>query len=80
MGMEIMKALTMDPLGKEIFEKFVKVTSVAYANNFDFVCKFMQIASAQWTYPYNLPIHTNNNKSTHFFQSTRLSSAALISP
>lgn len=44
---DIMQAITMDPYGKELFEKFTKTTALAYQNHFDFVCKFAQVASAQ---------------------------------
>ncbi len=44
---DIMQGITIDPTGKEVFEKFVKTTSLMYQTHFDFCCKFAQIASAQ---------------------------------
>jgi len=44
---EIMQALTLDPLGREVFEKFVGSYAKLYQVHFDFACKFAQIASAQ---------------------------------
>jgi hypothetical protein len=44
---EIMPALALDPIGKETFDRFVKTTSHVYQSHWDFLCKFMQIATAQ---------------------------------
>lgn len=44
---DIMQAITLDPVGKEVFEKFVKTTCLMYQTHWDFVTKFAQIASAQ---------------------------------
>ena len=44
---DVMQALTLDPAGKEVFEKFVKTTSLMYQTHYDFCCKFAQVASAQ---------------------------------
>jgi PAS domain S-box-containing protein len=45
--MQVMQAITIDPKGKEFFEKWVKTTAVIYQMHFDFVCKFGIVASAQ---------------------------------
>ena len=46
-GPEIMQAMAMDPLGVEMFTRFVKTTTHLYQYHFDFLCKFAQIAMAQ---------------------------------
>jgi hypothetical protein len=46
MPKDVMQALVVDPLGKEVFGKFCHTTSSLYQNHFDFLCKFAQIANA----------------------------------
>ena len=59
MPKDIMQAITLDPVGKEVFERFVKTTSVMYQMHFDFACKFAQIASAQvCTHTTHTPFYT----------------------
>jgi hypothetical protein len=66
---DVMQAITMDPQGREIFEKFVKNTSVAYQNHFDFICKFVQVASAQGQEQLRLirKFHMKRNKNSLFY-------------
>jgi hypothetical protein len=44
---DVMQAILLDPLGKEMLGHFIKSTSILYQNHYDFLCKFMLIASAQ---------------------------------
>ena len=44
---DVMQAITLDPVGTEVFDKFVKTTCLMYQTHWDFVTKFAQIASAQ---------------------------------
>jgi PAS domain S-box-containing protein len=45
--LDAMKALFMDPLGKDALFSFIKTTSVVYQHHFDFLTKFIQIATSQ---------------------------------
>ncbi|KAJ1428242.1 hypothetical protein B484DRAFT_396918, partial [Ochromonadaceae sp. CCMP2298] len=44
---DVMQFILLDPLGKEMLGHFIKSTSVIYFHHFEFLCKFMLIASAQ---------------------------------
>eukprot|EP01039_Chlorochromonas_danica_P005281 gene5280-5816_t len=66
---DVMQAISLDPLGREYFEKFVKTTSLAYQNHFEFVCKFIQVASAQGQDQIHLirKFHMKRNKNCMFY-------------
>jgi len=44
---EAMQSILLDPIGREMFGHFVKTSSILVQNHFEFLSKFMQIASAQ---------------------------------
>jgi hypothetical protein len=44
---DIIQALALDPIGKEFFGRFTKGTASVYHHQWDFLCKYMEIAKAQ---------------------------------
>jgi len=44
---DIVKAMSADPIGREYFAKFCKTTCQLYQYNWDFLCRYMEIVSAQ---------------------------------
>mmetsp|Transcript_23518 Transcript_23518/g.39181 ORF Transcript_23518/g.39181 Transcript_23518/m.39181 type:complete len:749 (+) Transcript_23518:92-2338(+) len=66
---DVMQAVLLDPLGKEMLGHFIRTTSIVYQNHFDFLCKFMMIASAQGQEQVRLirKFHMKRNKNSLFY-------------
>ena len=46
-ALETMQGICMEPMAREMFEKYCKTTTHLYQYHFDFLSKYAQVASAQ---------------------------------
>jgi ferritin len=62
-----MQSILLDPIGREMLGCFIKTSSIFHQNHFEFLSKFMQIASAQGQEQMRLirKFHLKNGATIH---------------